>query len=130
MSWNGYVRVLVNASVGETKLNQSLNGLLEMGNYPALTDDVPNSFPNDNPHLITRVIRDLAGNHFIFEIFLNSVVTQAQVVTKLANKLGFTEQQITNNIDAFEIFAGSSWEERRQAAKAYLTANAVSWEET
>lgn len=125
MAWHGYFYIKISDSLSEAKLIDAITGMLEMGNYPKYVDGVEQNHPNTNTAFITHYVRK--GRRFIFEVVLPSGVTKAKVVTKLANKLGYTEQQILNNIDEFQVPTGNDREARRQATRSFMITNKAIW---
>ena len=89
MAWNGYFHIKINDALSTEKWEDAKAGLQELGNQT-----------NNNPRFITHLRFSVTGKEVIGHITLTSAITKAQVVTKLANKLGYTEQQIENNIDS------------------------------
>lgn len=81
------------------------------------------------PNRKTHVRKSLDNQKVIVELVLPDRLTKAQVVTKLAEKLPWSEETISNNSN-FQVFGGlgATWEESRQEAVNYLIANSTDWE--
>ncbi len=81
------------------------------------------------PDRKTQVRRSLDNQKVIVELVLPESLTKAQVVSKLAERLPWSEATISNNTK-FQVFGGLSatHEESRQAAIDYLIANKTEWE--
>lgn len=112
--WHGYFYIKINDSLSQVKLDESIAGMLEMGKQS-----------DPQPCKITHFCS--SSRHFIFELEVSSVILKAQVVTKLANKLGYTEQQVINNIDDWQVFLGNNWEERKNNARQHKIDNPLIW---
>lgn len=82
------------------------------------------------PSNITHIRRSLDNQKVIVEVVLPTTITKAQVVTKLAELLPWSESTIDTNTN-FQVFGGLgvTWEESRQAAVSYIIANISDWEE-
>ena len=117
--WHGYFLLEVSDSLTPAQLVKVRDAVLEMGRQ---TDD--------QPARITHIRQRLDKRAIIGEITLQTKkITKAQVVTKLANKLGVSEQAVIDNVEQFVVFPGANWEKRRETAVQYIVDNDAEWEE-
>lgn len=107
-----YALLIVNSNIPEEKLADAWVGIKELGTRSS-----------NFVHKITGATIRSDNRAVILRIELESAVTQAQVVTKLATKLDYTEQQIINAIDTFTLFEGDNRKDRNANAVAYMCSN-------
>lgn len=116
MAWNGYFHIKISDGLSAEKWVDAKAGIKELGEQTS-----------NNPRIITHLKISTLGKEIIGHITLPVKITKAQVVTKLVNKLGYTEQQILNNIDSWQVFDGADWKERNTNTVAYIVANKSIW---
>lgn len=117
---DAHVYVLIEVTTPMTAEQKVLarDALLELGRQYDI-------FPSNKTHLRTSLDNQKA----IVEVVVPTSVTKAQVVTKLAEHLPWSEATIDANLNLTAFGGlGATWEESRQAAISYLIANSVDWE--
>lgn len=83
----------------------------------------------DWPPYLLQYRFNLAKTAAIVEARFYALPSKAQVVAEIAARLGVTTTVVSNNL-TITVFGGvgSTWEQSRTAAAAYLLANRAAWE--
>lgn len=82
-----------------------------------------------NPCFITHERIRLDNNAMIVEVTVPAAYTKGQIATAIANQLGISVATLNAVLNYTAFAPGTDWETSRQAAVAYLQANAAAWGE-
>ena len=127
MGWHGYVLIEIAAQLTPNTVDEDGN-VIEEGTRSLVRRALLQLGRQSGPsHKITCIRPSNDRQSVILELELTGPVTKTQVVTKLAELLPWSVEQITNNVTC-TVSPGANWEERRQATDNYLVAHAQEWE--
>jgi len=118
MTWHGYAVIEITTLLTNPQKVKVRDAILELGRQ---TDS--------RAERITQFRASLDKQSVLLEVYISDRITKAQVVTKLANKLGLSEATVENNSN-FTIFGGANvtWHESIALCAAWLSPRLALWE--